>query len=89
MFIFKNIWHIYDAKNSNPIKWINKTNQNYGKYISLEKILRPSIIEEAKFEARPTFDAKYLFGANFKDKIWDRTTLRPGQANGARPDQVL
>ena len=46
------------AKYLNPIESINKTNQNYRKYISLEKKMRQSIIEEAKFEAKPTFEAR-------------------------------
>ena len=39
MFIFQkyNIYMLSLCKNSNPIKSINKTNQTYRKYISLEK----------------------------------------------------
>ena len=78
-------------KNSIPIKSINKTNQNYRKCISLGKnveakhYLRGQIWGQANFWSQ----AKNLFGANFEAKIGARPTLRPGQANGARPGQVL
>ena len=48
---------------------------------------------DAKFYARPTFEAKpKLFlggGGNFEAKIEARLTLRPGPANGARPDFIV
>ena len=38
------IYMVSLCKKSNPMKSINKTNQIYRKYISLEKLLRPGQI---------------------------------------------
>ena len=83
------IWCRY-CKKSNPIKSINKTNHDNRKYISLGKMLRSSIIKEAEFEVRPTCEArpKLCLGANLEANIWTMSTLRPGQAYGARPGQA-
>ena len=93
MFIFQknNIYMLSLCKNLNSIKSINKTNQTYRKYISLEKkveakhYLRGQIWDQANF----WYQAKNLFGANQEAKIGTRPTLRSGQARPMGPGQVL
>ena len=84
------ILYLY-AKNSNPIKTINKTNKNYRKYFSFLKIVEARHYFRGQFWGRDNFwcQAKILFGANFGAKIDARPTLRPDQANGARHAENL
>lgn len=58
------------------------------KYVK-KKNLRPTILVDAKFEARPIFRARPKFGTKptkFEAESEARPILKPGQA---RPGQVL